>query len=84
MAFLAFVRAAVSDKIARTISGHKTRSVFDRSKIVDERDLKDATAKLERHVRVGSGPLKAQNQQLQPLPGEEEKDASSGEKPVIH
>jgi hypothetical protein len=65
-----FVRAGVSDKIARAISGHKTRSVFDRYNIVDERDLRDATVKLERHLEKDLGTVWAQYQQLQPQPDE--------------
>src|SRR3954467_11380986 len=44
------VRAGIPEKQAMLISGHRTRSIFDRYDITDERDIRAAGEKLERYL----------------------------------
>jgi hypothetical protein len=41
------IRAGISEKVAMTVSGHRTRSIFDRYHIVSPSDIRDAARKLE-------------------------------------
>jgi hypothetical protein len=45
------IRAGIPEKLAMLISDHKTRSVFERYNIIDERDIQDAGRKLTIYLK---------------------------------
>ena len=56
-------RAGLPETVVKEITGHKTRSLYRRYRIVDRRDLREASERLQLHLESQDGtkvmPLRA-------------------------
>jgi integrase len=76
------VRAGVPERVAMLISGHKTRSVFERYNIVNEDDLKKASQRVKEYHQQEMAAL--QNGYSLGTVQAQEAELAVEDKPVIH